>query len=242
MVQTDPDFIIIPFDDPSFASGGPLTEGVPGLPDGYTHLCGVYAQGAGMERVDIKVNDSYETQQIPAVDLAVDANALVGEYGRAHLSNNGFSIMNQPMAPEGKITLTPFNTGTPAGFALFMFGKKPFGTSPYTLFRRSDKDINSSSASIGALIYNIIPQQSGPVRLTRLVGAYFHGATSNFAIITMGPGGRATAIPVRVGAVNTIEHPPIWTPIDVDIPQTINFGGKSAGGTGAALETYFALQ
>jgi hypothetical protein len=239
----EPDYVTLHYDDAALANGTAITQDVPQPPEGYNYICAVYAQGAGFERIDLKTNDAYELQQIPAVDLAVDGNATQGEYGKGNLTINGMTILNQPCkGGKTKITLTPYCTGTAAAYVLIMFGKRPLGNQPYTLFKRGDTSCDSSSAAVGALMFETLPDESGPVKLTRLVGIYIHAATSNFVTVSMGRGGNGTDIPVRVGAVNTIEHPPVFYPVEAPIPNTINFGGKSAGGTGAALVDYYAFQ
>lgn len=241
MVDTQPNIKILTIPDPGLADGVTVNDALT-VPDGYNWLLGTKAQGTGLESVAIKFNDASESQDFPGVDLATDANATQNESPSGPLSRNGFNFCSQPVKPMSKMSYTPSCTGTAVAFYHFMFSRtKPAWAPPYTLYRKNDTAINTSSAASGAKILGTVPTQSGNIKLTKLAAAYGHGATSNSTEISMGQGGPSTAIPVQVGAVNTIEHPAVWTPIDAPLPSTINFVARG-NGTGAAQTWYFAIQ
>lgn len=211
MARIEPRFDVLLYNDPAISTtrvGDILT-----MPyDGY--LVGALFKGAGAEGIILDFSDGQESQHIPGVDVAVDADILAMSQGPSPGKEfNGFTTINAPLKGGTKIGMTEQGTGTAEGNIYLLISETPTG--PYILNKAVLVDISA------AVLHDVL--MDCPTFMSRLMRCFIRGQGANELTIQLASGGKTIPIPCRAIPINTDAEPWAYHSIDSDVPDEILF-------------------
>lgn len=231
MPAPQPRFDVILINDPAISP----TVRVPDIAtmpyDGY--LVGIKARGAGFEGIEIDFSDGQEAQQVPATDVAVDADTLGSQAGPSPgMEFNGFVSCNVPVAKGTKFGMTEQGAGTAEGNIYLLISETPTGS--YILNVAQLKDVHTP-LTLGDTLIDL------PTFMTKVMRCFVRGQGAEDLSIAIGVKGPTIDLPCRSIPINTDVEPWAYHSIDVDVPDKIIYIAMH-GFTATNAWLYFQLE
>lgn len=212
MARIEPRFDVQIFNDAAISPGTRVPDVFTMQYDGF--LVGALFKAAGAEGIILDFSDGQESQHIPAVDVAIDSDALAMLQGPSPGKEfNNFTSINAPMEQGTKIGVLQQGTGTAEGNIYILTSTTPTG--PYVLNKAVLVDISAST--LGDTLLDC------PTFMSRLKRVFIRGQGGNDLTIQLGAGGQTIVIPVRGTIINTDIEPWAYHTIDSEVPDKVLF-------------------